>query len=106
MGKIDRPLFIVEISSVSQFSFVEKANHYCDFLRIVLDKHTLPFLRNVINHNSSPWFESIRYKLFKAKRERRQADRNTNIAILKDMYRQARIQNLCTQLNVNVTPKE
>ena len=33
------PPFIAELSSVSEFSSVEEANQYCDFLRTVLDKH-------------------------------------------------------------------
>ena len=47
----------------------------------------------VINHNSSPWFESIRDELIKAKRERYQAERkwrNTKLTIFKDLYRQAK----------------
>ena len=62
-------------------------------MRTVLDKHAPPSLRKVINHNSSPWFESIRDELFIAKRERFQAERkrrNTKLAIFKDLYRQAR----------------
>ena len=39
MASIDRPSFIAELSSVSEFSFVEKANQFCDFIRTVLDKH-------------------------------------------------------------------
>ena len=41
MANFDRPSFISELffSSVSEFSTVEKANQYCDFLRTVLDKH-------------------------------------------------------------------
>ena len=60
MANIDRPSFIAELSRVSEFSSVEEANQNCDFLRTVLDKHAPPSLRKVINHNSSPWFESIR----------------------------------------------
>ena len=71
MANIDRPPLIAELSSVSEFSSVEKANQYCDFLRTVLDKQTPPSPRTVMNHNSSPWFESIRDDLFIAKRERR-----------------------------------
>ena len=71
MADIDRPLFIAEFSSDSEFSSVEQLNQYFDFLRTVLDKHAPPSLRKVINHNSSPWFESIRDELLKAKRERR-----------------------------------
>ena len=75
IANIDRPSFIAEHSSVSEFSSVEKANQLCDFLRTVLDKHAPPSLRKDITHNSSPWFESIRDELFIAKRERRQAER-------------------------------
>ena len=53
MTNIDRPSFIAEISSVSEFSSVEKANQFCDFLCTVLDKHALHSLRKVISHNSS-----------------------------------------------------
>ena len=45
---------------VFQFSSVENANQFCYFLRTVIDKHVSPYLRKVITHNSSPWFESIR----------------------------------------------
>ena len=68
IANIDRPSFIAELSSVSEFSSVENANQFCDFLRTVLDKHAPPSLRKVITHSSSPWFESIRYELFIAKR--------------------------------------
>ena len=93
MANIDRPSFNAELSNVSEFSSVEKANQYCDFLRTVLDKHAPPSLRKVTTHNSSPWFESIRDELFIAKRERRQAERkwrNTKLTIFKDLYRQAK----------------
>ena len=93
IANIVRPSFIAEVSSVSAFSSVDKANQFCDFLRTVLDKHAHPSLRKVITHNSSPWFESIREELFMAKRERRQAERkwrNTKLTILKDLYRQAK----------------
>ena len=62
-------------------------------MRTVLDKHAPPSLRNVITHNSSSWFESIRDELFIAKRERLQADRkwrNTKLTIFNDLYRQAK----------------
>ena len=93
MANIDRPSFIVKHSSVSEFSSVEKANQYYDFLRTVLDRHAPHSLQRVINHNSSPWFESIRDKIFIAKRERRQAERkwrNTKLTIFKDLHRQAK----------------
>ena len=69
MANIDRPSFIAERSSVSAFSSVEKANQYCDFLCTVLDKHSPHSLRKVVNHNSSPWYESIRDEFFKARRD-------------------------------------
>ena len=69
IANIDRPSFIVELSSVSEFSSVEKASQFCDFLRTALDKNAPPSLRKDIAHNSSPWFESIRDELFMAKRE-------------------------------------
>ena len=75
IANIDRPSFIAELSSVSEFSSVENANQFCGFLRTVLDKHAPPSLRKVITHSSSLWFESIRDELFIAKRERRQAER-------------------------------
>ena len=86
---IDRPSFIAELSSVSEFSSVENANQFCDFLATVLDKHAPPSLRKVVTHSSSPWFESVRDGLFIAKRERRQAERkwrNTMLTIFKDLY--------------------
>ena len=93
IANIDRPSFIAELSSVSEFSSVENANQFCDFLRTVLDKHAPPSMRKVVTHSSSKWFESIRDELFIAKRERRQAKRkwrNTKLAILKDLYGQAK----------------
>ena len=50
IANIDRPSFIAELSSVSEFSPVEKASQFCDFLRTVLDKHASPSLQNVITH--------------------------------------------------------
>ena len=93
IANIDRPSFIAELSSVSEFSSVENANQFCDFLRTVIDKHAPPSLWKVITHKSSHWFESIRDELFIAKRERRQAERkwrNTKLTIFKDLYRQAK----------------
>ena len=60
MANIVRPLFNAELSSVSEFSSVEKANQHCNFMRNVQDKRAPPSLRKVIKHISSPWFESIR----------------------------------------------
>ena len=80
MANIDRPSFNAELSSVSEISSVEKSHLFCDFLRTVLDKNAPPSLLKAINHNSSPWFESIRDEHFIAKRERHQAEskwRNT-----------------------------
>ena len=93
IANIDRPSFTAELSSVSEFSSVENANQFCDFLRTVLDKHAPSSLRKVITRSSSSWFESIRDELFIAKRERRQAERklrNTKLAIFKDLYGQAK----------------
>ena len=53
MANIDRPSSIAELSSVSEFSSVEKANQFCDFLCTVLDKHAPPSLQKVITHKSS-----------------------------------------------------
>ena len=93
MANIDRPSFNAELSSVSEFSSVEKANQFCESLRTVLDKHAPPSQRKVIAHNSSPWLESIRDELFMAKRESRQAERkwrNIKLTIDKDLYRLAK----------------
>ena len=89
IANIDRPSFIAELSSLSEFSSVENANQFCDLLRTVLDKHAPPSMRKVVTHSSSPWFESIRDELFMAKRERREAERkwrNTKLTIFKDLY--------------------
>ena len=64
IANIDRPSFIAELSSASEFSSVEKASQICDCLRTVLDKHAPPSMQKVITHNSSPWFESIRDEIF------------------------------------------
>ena len=71
IANIDSPSFIAELSGVSEFTSVEKANQFGDVLRTVIDKHAPPSLREVITHKSSPWFESIRDDLFIAKRKRR-----------------------------------
>ena len=60
IANIDHPSFIAELSSVSEFSSVEKANQFCDILCTALDKHAPPSLRKIIDHSSSPWFESVR----------------------------------------------
>ena len=88
MDNIYRPSFIAELSSVSEFSSVEKANQYCDFLCTALHKHAPPSLRKVITHESSPWLKSIRGEFFMAKTERRQAKRkwrNTKLTSIKDL---------------------
>ena len=92
MDNIDAPSFNAELSSVFDFSSVEKANQYCEFLRTVLDKHAPPSLRKAMTHNSSPWFKSIRDELLRAKKERRQAERkwrNAKLTIFKELHRQA-----------------
>ena len=89
---VSKPSSIAELSRVSEFSSVEKANQFCVLLRTVIDNHAPPSLQKVITHNSSPWFESIRDELLIAKRDRRQAERkwrNTKLTIFKDLYRQA-----------------
>ena len=92
VGNIDRPSFIAELSSVSEFSSVEKANQFCDFLCTVLDKHAPPSLRKVITHNSSPWVESIRYELFMAKRKTssREEMEEHKVNYFQGLYRQAK----------------
>ena len=93
IANIDRPSFIAELSSVSEFSSVEIASQFYDFLRTVLNKHAPPSLRKVLTQNSSPWFESMKYELFIAKRKRRQAERkrrNTKLTIFKYLYRHAK----------------
>ena len=64
MANIDRPSCIAELSSVTEFPSVEKANQYCDSLSTALDKKAPYSLRNAITLNSSPWFESMREELF------------------------------------------
>ena len=54
IAKIDRPSFIAEHSSVSEFSSDEKASQFCESLRTVLDMHEPPSLWKVITHKSSP----------------------------------------------------
>ena len=105
ISNIDRPSFIAELYSVSEFSSVENANQFNDILRTVLDKHGPPSLRKVITHNSTPWFVSIRDELFIVKRERRQPERkwrNTKLLFSRTCTgrQSTRFQNLCTQLNV------
>ena len=93
MTNIDRPSFSADLSSVSEFSSVEKASQFCEFLRTVLHRHAHPSLQKVIAHNSSPLFESIRDELFIAMGERRQTERkcrNTKLTIFKCLYRQAK----------------
>ena len=69
IANIDHPSFIAEVSSVSAFSSVEKANQFCEFLRTVLDRHAPSSLRKVISHNSSSWFESMREEPFIARKK-------------------------------------
>ena len=49
IANIDHPSFIAELSSVSEFSSVENANQFSDFLRTVLDKHAPP---SAVGYNS------------------------------------------------------
>ena len=66
MAKVERQSIIAELSNVSQSS-AKKANHFCDFLHTVLDKHAPPSGWKVANHYAFLWFESTRDELFKAK---------------------------------------
>ena len=93
IANFDRPSIIAEHSNVSEFSSVEKANQFCDFLRNVLDTHAPPSLQKVIAHNFSSLLELIIDETYIAKRERRQAERkrrNTKLTIFKELYRQAK----------------
>ena len=45
VANIDHPSSIAELSSVSEFSSIEKKNQYSDFLRTVPDKYAPPSLR-------------------------------------------------------------
>ena len=93
MANIDRPSFIAELSSISEFASVENAIQFSDFLRTGMDKHAPPSLRKVITHNSSPWLESIRDERYIALSERRRPERkwrNTKLTIFMDLYRQAK----------------
>ena len=47
IANIDRPSFIAELTSVSEFSSVEKANQFCYFLHIVLARHAAPSQRKL-----------------------------------------------------------
>ena len=73
-----------------------------DFLRTVLDKHAPASLQKAMTLNSSPWLESMRDVLLLAKREMRQAERNTKYTIFKDMYGQVelKVSKTCTHSQV------
>ena len=60
MDNIDRPSFIAELSSVSEFSSVEKTDQHCQFFCTVLHMYARHSPRKDITHISSQWFESIR----------------------------------------------
>ena len=85
IANIDRPSFIAELSSVSEFSSVENANRFCDFLCTVLDKHAPPSLQ--------------RGTLSREEMEEHKVNYFPGLV-------QTRFQNLCTQLSVNFTLKE
>ena len=51
---------------------METAILFCEFACTTQDKHATIAMHRVGNRNFSPWFESIRDDLSKAKRERRQ----------------------------------
>ena len=69
MANIGYQSFTAEPYSVSELSSVEKANQHCDILCAALNKHTTPSLRKEINHNYSPWFESIRDEPYKQREQ-------------------------------------
>ena len=111
MAKIDRPSFIAENSSITDFSSVENANQYCEFLRTVLHMHAPPSLRTVTYHNTSPWFESIRGECFIDIRESRKAERkrrNTKLIFSwTSTYRQnTGFKYMYTQIHVFFSRKE
>ena len=54
IANIDRSSFIAELSSVSEFSSVEKASQFCNFLHTVLAKHAPTSPQKDITHKSSP----------------------------------------------------
>ena len=88
IDNIDRPSFIAELSSVSEFHLLKRRTSSVTFSHCTRSA-CIPSLRKVITHNSSPWFESIRDELSIAKRERRQAERKwsyTKLTISKDLY--------------------
>ena len=80
MANINHPLFIAELSSVSELSSVEKAKQSCDFLCTMIDKHAPPSMRKVRNHNSS--------MLLINKRLRKTPNRETmdELTIFKNLY--------------------
>ena len=84
---------LLNFPAFQSFHLLKRLTRTVTLCAPTLDMHAPPSLRKGINHNSSPWLESIRDELFIAKRERRQAERklrNTKLAILKDLYRQAK----------------
>ena len=67
-------LFITEFPNISEFSSVEKAKQFCNFLHTVLGKHASPYLQKAGNGKSYSWFDSTTYVLFRAMKELHQAD--------------------------------
>ena len=65
IANIVRPSFINDPLIASVIIFLWQTSTVT-FLRTVLDRHAPPFLRKVINHNSSPLFESISDEILKA----------------------------------------
>ena len=47
IANIDRPSFIAELSSVSEFSSVENANQFCDFLRLPMSSRITIHLKSL-----------------------------------------------------------
>ena len=67
MANIDNPSFIAGHSNFAEFSSVENVNQFSDFFRSLQDKYASNFVRKDRNHNSPPWFETIRDELLRAK---------------------------------------
>ena len=70
-----------------------KFRRICVTVLTAQDKQSPPSLRKAKNHNTTPWYESIRNEPLMANRERRQAYRilgSTKLTISKDLYRQTK----------------
>ena len=66
IANIDGPIFIAEVSNISDFSTVDKVNQFCHILHTRRDNHVPHSEVKVGNHNSFSLIESTRYELLKA----------------------------------------